>query len=146
MVNGTNMLRPLRVVAKISGGGVEEARMKAMCLAVAMLSVVLASCSGPQGPQGQAGPQGQQGAAGPPGPTGSAGPAGPAGPKGDPGPEGPPGPAGTSSPAFRVVTGEQKTVTCGDDEVLVSVVCSAGAPDGPSCAAGTTMTGLCMKK
>lgn len=114
-----------------------------MCLAVAMLSLVLASCSGPQGPQGQAGPQGQQGAAGPPGPTG---PAGPAGPKGDPGPEGPPGPAGASSPAFRVVTGEQKTVTCGDDEVLVSVVCSAGAPDGPSCAAGTTMTGLCMKK
>ena len=78
MVNGTNMLRPLRVVATISAGGMEEARMKAMCLAVAMLSVVLASCSGPQGPQGQAGPQGQQGAAGPPGPTGSAGPAGPA--------------------------------------------------------------------
>ena len=137
------MLRPLRVVAKISRGGVEEARMKAMCLAVAMLSLVLASCSGPQGPQGQAGPQGQQGAAGPPGPTG---PPGPAGPKGDPGPEGPPGPAGASSPAFRVVTGEQKTVTCGDDEVLVSVVCSAGAPDGPSCTAGTTITGLCMKK
>lgn len=120
-----------------------------MCLAVTMLSLVLASCSGPQGPQGQAGPQGQQGAAGPPGPTGPAGPAGPAGqagPKGDPGPEGPPGPAGASSPAFRVVTSEQKTVTCGDDEVLVSVVCSAGAPDGPSCAAGTTTTGLCMKK
>ena len=114
--------------------------MKAMCLAVAVLSLVLASCSGPQGPQGQAGPQGQQGAAGPPGPTG---PAGPAGPKG---PEGPPGPAGASGPAFHVVTGELKTVACGDNEVLVSIVCSAGAPDGPSCAAGTTMTGLCMKK
>jgi hypothetical protein len=117
--------------------------MKAMCLAVAMLSLVLASCSGPQGPQGQAGPQGQQGASGPPGPTG---PAGPAGPKGDAGPAGPPGQAGASGPAFRVVTGEQKTVACGDDEVLVSVVCSAGSPDGPSCPAGTTMTGLCMKK
>ena len=117
--------------------------MKAMCLAVGMLSLVLASCSGPQGPQGQAGPQGQQGAAGPPGPTG---PAGAAGPKGEPGPEGPPGPAGASGPSFRVVTGEQKTVTCGDNEVLVSVVCSAGAPEGPTCAAGTTMTGLCMKK
>jgi hypothetical protein len=34
--------------------------MKAMCLAVAVLSLVLASCSGPQGPQGQAGPQGQK--------------------------------------------------------------------------------------
>jgi len=120
--------------------------MKARCLTVAMLSLVLASCSGPQGPEGQAGPKGQQGAAGPPGPPGSAGPAGPAGPKGDPGPEGPPGPAGASGPAFRVVTGEQKTVTCGDDEVLVSLVCSAGAPDGPSCPAGTTMTGICMKK
>ena len=114
--------------------------MKAMCLVVAMLSLALASCSGPQGPQGQAGPQGQQGAAGP------TGPAGPAGPKGDPGPEGVRGPAGASGPALRVVTGEQRTVACGDDEVLVSVVCSAGSPDGPSCPAGTTMTGLCMKK
>ena len=146
MVSGTNMLRPLCVAAKISAGGVEEALMKAICLGVALLSLVLASCSGPQGPQGQAGPQGQQGAAGPPGPTGSAGPAGPAGPKGDPGPAGPPGPASASGPGFRVVTGGQKTVTCGDDEVLVSVVCSAGAPDGPSCPAGTTITGLCMKK
>jgi len=114
--------------------------MKAMCSAMVMLSLVIASCSGPQGPQGQAGAQGQQGASGPPGP------AGPAGPKGDPGPGGPPGSASASGPAFRVVTGQQKTVACGEDEVLVSVVCSAGAPDGPSCPAGTTMTGLCMKK
>jgi len=123
-----------------SGGG---APVKAMCSAVAMLSLVLASCSGPQGPQGQAGPQGQQGASGPPGATG---PAGPAGLKGDPGPQGPPGPTGASGPTFRIVTGEQRTVACGDDEVLVSVVCSAGAPDGPSCPAGTIMTGLCIKK
>jgi hypothetical protein len=30
--------------------------------------------------------------------------------------------------------------------VLVSVVCSAGAPEGPGCPAGSTATGLCMRK
>jgi hypothetical protein len=46
---------------------------------------------------------------------------------------------------LRVVTGD-KTVACGDNEVLVSVVCSSGAPDGPGCPAPSTTTGLCMRK
>lgn len=114
--------------------------MRAAPLSVALLSLLLAACSGPQGPQGQAGAPGETGPAGP------AGPMGPPGPKGDPGPQGqagPPGPAGGAG--FRIVTGE-KAVTCGENEVLVSVVCSAGAPDGAGCPAATTMSGLCVRK
>jgi hypothetical protein len=96
--------------------------------AMALATFVLVACSGPQGPQGQKGDQG---------------PAGPAGPKGD---QGPPGPAGSAGSAgLRIVSGE-RTVSCNDDEVLVSVVCSAGAPDGAGCSAGSTTTGLCMRK
>lgn len=114
--------------------------MRVVPLSVALLSLLLAACSGPQGPQGQAGAPGERGPAGP------AGPVGPPGPKGDPGPQGqagPPGPVGGAG--FRIVTGE-KTVTCGENEVLVSVVCSAGAPDGAGCPTATTMTGLCVRK
>jgi Collagen triple helix repeat (20 copies) len=120
--------------------------MRAIVIGAALLSLALVGCEqkpGPQGPQGQAGapgPQGPQGAAGPPGPVGPPGPQGPvgaAGPKGDPGP--------SPSRAMRVVVGE-KSVSCGDDEALVSIICSAGAPDGASCPDATQATGLCVRK
>ena len=105
--------------------------------ALALATFLLAACSGPQGPQGQAGAPGEKGDAGP------AGPMGPKGDQGPPGPIGPPGPAGITG--FRIVSGD-KTVGCNGDEVLVSVVCSAGAPDGAECPAASTTTGLCMRK
>jgi hypothetical protein len=105
--------------------------------AIALATCLLAACSGPQGPQGQAGAPGEKGDAGPAGPMGQKGDQGP------PGPMGPPGPAGITG--FRIVSG-QKTVGCNEDEVLVSVVCSAGAPDGAECPAASTTTGLCMRK
>jgi len=105
--------------------------------AVALATFLLVACSGPQGPQGQAGAPGEKGDAGPAGPTG------PKGDQGPPGPMGPPGPAGITG--FRIVSGD-KTVGCNEDEVLVSVVCSAGAPDGAECPAASTTTGLCMRK
>ena len=52
---------------------------------------------------------------------------------------------GTAAPALRVVTGE-KTVACGEDETLISVVCSSGAPDGAGCPSATQTTGVCMHK
>jgi hypothetical protein len=113
--------------------------MRAMLLTVALLSVVLAGCEQkpePPGPQGQAGAPGAQG------------PVGPAGPQGDPGPRGPVGPQGAQGPTgrgLRVVVGE-KTVSCGEDETLASVICSAGAPEGPECPSATTTTGLCVRK
>ena len=116
---------------------------------VVLTTLLLVACSGPQGPQGQAGTPGEKGDAGPAGPMGpkgDQGPAGPIGQKGDqgsPGPIGPPGPAGITG--FRIVSGE-KTVGCNADEVLVSVVCSAGTPDGAECPAAGTTTGLCMRK
>ena len=110
--------------------------MKTVILGVALLALSLAGCEQKPGPQGQAGPQGPQGLAGPPGPPGPQGAAGPAGPKGDPGMPG---------RELRVVVGE-KAVTCNDGETLVSVVCSAGAPDGANCPNATQTTGLCVRK
>jgi hypothetical protein len=52
--------------------------------------------------------------------------------------------AGKNKP-LRIVSGEKK-VSCNADEVLVSVVCSEGAPDGTGCSAGSTTTGVCMHK
>ena len=99
--------------------------MKTAVSIMTLASFLLVACSGPQGPQGQAGPPGEKGA------------------KGD---QGAPGPAGSAGSAgLRIVSGE-KTVSCNADEVLVSVVCSAGAPDGAGCSAGSTATGLCMRK
>jgi hypothetical protein len=46
---------------------------------------------------------------------------------------------------LRIVSGEKK-VSCNADEVLVSVVCSEGAPNGAGCSAGSTTTGVCMHK
>ena len=43
------------------------------------LVILLAACTGPQGPEGQTGPSGPPGPEGPQGPPGSEGPAGPAG-------------------------------------------------------------------
>jgi hypothetical protein len=54
-------------------------------------------------------------------------------------------PAAGKNKQLRIVTGE-KTVSCNADEVLVSVVCSEGAPDGAGCSAGSTTTGVCMHK
>jgi hypothetical protein len=121
--------------------------MRAVVLTVALLSLALAGCEQKPGPPG---PQGQAGAPGPQGLQGVAGPAGPQGPKGDPGPQGPPGPKGDQGAAgpgheLRVVVGE-KAVDCGESETLVSVVCSAGAPDGANCPSATQTTGLCMHR
>src|SRR5215472_7983806 len=52
--------------------------------------------------------------------------------------------AGNNKQQLRIVSGE-KTVSCNADEVLVSVICSEGAPDGAGCSAGSP-TGLCRHK
>lgn len=111
--------------------------MKMVVGTMALATFLLVACSGPQGPQGQAGAPGEKGA------KGDQGPPGPMGPKGDQGPPGLAGSAGTAG--LRIVSGE-KTVSCNEDEVLVSVVCSAGAPDGAECPGASTTTGLCMRK
>ena len=107
---------------------IREELMKIAVGVMALASFLLVACSGPQGPQGQAGLPGEKGA------------------KGDQGPPGPAGSAGSAgTTGLRIVSGEG-TVNCNDDEVLVSVVCSVGAPDGARCSAGSTTTGLCMRK
>jgi hypothetical protein len=123
----------------------------AVLTVVALLSLLVVGCEqkpGPAGPQGQAGAAGPVGPAGPPGPKGETGPQGPAGPAGPSGPPGAPAPKGEASiaaPALRIVTGE-KTVACGEDEMLISVLCSSGAPDGVGCPSATETTGVCMHK
>ena len=122
---------------------VREELMKMALGTMALATFLLVACSGPQGPQGQAGPPGQKGEKGDQGSPGPKGDQGPPGAKGD---QGIPGPAGSAGSAgLRIVSGEG-TVSCNDDEALVSVVCSAGAPDGAGCSAGSTTTGLCMRK
>jgi hypothetical protein len=60
----------------------------------------------------------------------------PARTKGDPGP----------TATFRVVTGTG-SVSCGDDELLVSLVCATGATAGVKCVApDAAATGLCVRK
>ena len=89
-----------------------------LALAVALV-VALAGCG--QGPKGDSGP------AGPQGPKGDPGPPGPAGPLGPPGPQGPRGEQGPPSPSVRVVRSNclsgDCTVTCRDNEVLVTAYC-----------------------
>jgi hypothetical protein len=130
-----------------------------LCALIAAL--VLVGCSkpapGPQGPPGQQGAQGPQGPAGPQGIAGEKGQAGQAGvqgPMGPQGPAGPPGPAGPagakgdpgSDPAIRVVTGTG-SVTCGGDEVLVSLICASGTADGSKCSVSdASATGLCARR
>ncbi len=75
------------------------ARKRIFLIGVLLLlaALLLAACSGeegPAGPQGQAGPAGPEGPQGPPGPEGAEALAGPEGPQGPAGPEGPQGPAG----------------------------------------------------
>jgi hypothetical protein len=119
--------------------------MRAITLGVTLLAVVLASCEqkpGPPGPQGQAGPRGPQGQQGPMGLAGPKCDAGPPGPAGPPGQKGEPG---APSNQLRVVTGKT-TVSCDEGETLVSVICSAGAPNGVTCPDGLETKGLCLHK
>jgi hypothetical protein len=112
---------------------------------------------GAQGPQGPVGPQGPQGIAGPQGPIG---PGGPVGEKGEPGPAGPAGPPGAVGPAgpasegasparsesrsaMRVVTGNN-SVSCGEGEVLASLICETGSPIDAKCTG--VATGICVRK
>jgi hypothetical protein len=89
-------------------------------LAAALLIVSVAACGQPQ-----PGPKGDQGPPGPAGPKGDPGDNGPAGPQG---PAGPPGPAGPAS-QMRVIRQDCATttctVTCREDEVLVSAYCGS---------------------
>jgi hypothetical protein len=95
--------------------------------AAALVCLLLAGCDREPAP---AGPKGATGAQGPAGPAGQAGPQGPAAPP---------------VPGLRMVTGVG-TVSCGDGEVLVSLMCAAGAPNGSKCGARVAATGLCMRK
>jgi Domain of unknown function (DUF4214) len=63
------------------------------------------------------------------------GPQGAEGEKGDPGPP--------ASVPFRVVTGNP-SVSCAVNEILVSVVCAKGAPDGSKCPSDAV--GLCAMR
>lgn len=141
--------------------------MRLVAFIILSSAVLLAGCDqfqglkGDQGPQGVAGPAGPKGDRGPPGAKGDQGPqgpkgdpgpqgiAGPIGPKGDQGPAGPQGPkgdVGTPAPvSFRVVTGDGG-VACADNEVLASLICASGAPDGEKCPAAGRATGLCVRK
>ena len=92
--------------------------MRATVITVALLSLALAACEQKPGPPG---------------------------PKGDPGPAGPQGEQGVPGSQLHVVVGE-KSVACGEGETLVSIICSAGAPDGPNCPTDTQATGLCIHK
>src|SRR5262245_2827059 len=139
---------------------------RASLAALMATALLLMGCEGPQGSQGPVGPAGQKGDAGAPGPAGPpglAGQPGPAGPPGPPGPAGAPGPQGVAGPpgptgpkgdagppgqpaasaGIRVVTGNQ-SIGCNDGEVLVSLVCSTGAPEGNRCPSDAT--GLCARK
>jgi hypothetical protein len=125
---------------------------KLLNISVVAISLAVAACNeGKMGPPGPIGPQGPQGVIGPAGRQGPVGERGNVGPAGAEGPQGPPGPPGAkgdpgSPGAFHVVTGTD-TVRCSDDEVLVSLMCESGAPDGAKCAtAGTAATGLCLRK
>jgi hypothetical protein len=69
-----------------------------------------------------------------------AGCSGPQGPEGAPGPKGEKGDPGPT--IFRVVTGNP-SVSCADNEILVSLVCAVGAPDGSKCASNAV--GLCIR-
>ena len=72
--------------------------MRAMVIAVGLITILVCGC---QGGAGLVGPQGQPGPTGPSGPrgeTGSAGPIGPEGPQGAMGTQGPPGAQGMTGP------------------------------------------------
>jgi hypothetical protein len=114
---------------------VVEAIMKVRLLALgSFLAIALTACgqAPQQGAKGDPGPPGPAGPAGPPGPGGPAGalgPAGPAGPQGPQGPAGPPAPAASAPQAVRIASANcdrtSCTVTCADDEVLITAYCGA---------------------
>lgn len=117
--------------------------MKLTIVGVAALVCVLSGCDrqpAPAGPKGETGAQGQAGPQGPPGPAGPMGAQGPAGPTGPQGEAGP-----TSTAGLRIVTGKS-TVSCNDGEILVSIICASGIPNGAKCGPGIVATGLCMRK
>jgi hypothetical protein len=91
------------------------------CIVLALLGVTLA-LAGFGGAQGAEGTQSEKGGPTPKGGTGDAG-------------------QGTAG-IFRVVTGDP-SVSCASNEILVSLVCSAGAPDGSKCP--SRAVGLCMR-
>ena len=108
--------------------------------------------AGPRGEPGPPGPQGLIGSQGPQGDAGAQGPAGPTGQRGDPGPQGPPGPPGAAASTtdlatsgLRVLSGRD-SAACAEGEILVSLVCSTGVPDGNKCPTGSSVTGLCMRR
>ena len=85
-----------------------RAKPIALVLLLAIVSMLLAACSGSDGPAGATGAAGAAGAAGeagPQGPAGSAGSSGSAGSAGSAGAPGPPGPAGSGSTAGITVVG-----------------------------------------
>jgi Collagen triple helix repeat (20 copies) len=89
-------------------------------LIMALLVAGLAGCGsqGPKGDAGPPGPQGQKGDAGPAGPMGPQGPRGLAGPQGEPGPPG----QGVRVVQSTCASGDC-TITCRDNEVLVTAYC-----------------------
>jgi collagen triple helix repeat protein len=106
--------------------------------------LLLTGCfEGPQGPPGQVGPpgpigpQGMPGQRGPEGARGELGPIGPQGPQGPKGDRGEPGSPGTSK--IRLVQESGDSLTCDEDEVLASVICS----DGSSAAVSQNRSGKC---
>ena len=95
--------------------------MRALKLLLAIaLTIGVASCGKPE-----PGPKGETGAAGPPGPKGDRGNPGPQGMQGPPGPTGPPGPAAQVRILRQNCETSVCTVTCSDNEVLVSAYCGA---------------------
>src|SRR4051812_40328313 len=80
-----------------------------------VLTLIVAGCEGPPGPDGTTGP------GGPEGPSGTVGPQGPIGPQGPQGPQGPPGPAGDAGPPGQNawVVGPGLTMTL-EDAVIAS--------------------------
>lgn len=145
---GLSLLGRPSFVKEVQAAGVPPMR-KLLSMSVVAAALMVAGCNeGKMGPPGPVGPQGPQGVIGPIGRQGPVGERGNVGPAGAEGPPGPPGPKGDSGPAaaFHIVTGTD-SVRCSDDEVLVSLVCERGAPDGAKCAtSGTTATGLCIRK
>jgi Domain of unknown function (DUF4214) len=65
------------------------------------------------------------------------------GPQGAEGPKGEKGDPGPAASVIRVVTGNP-SVSCADNEILVSVVCAKGAPDGSRCPSDAV--GLCAMR
>lgn len=76
----------------------KKGKITVILIALLMVTLVLCSCVGEQGPQGEVGPQGPQGEVGAQGPQGDVGPQGPQGETGAQGPQGEKGEAGEQGP------------------------------------------------